>query len=80
MFARVLILAGLAILVWSAVARSSDAHGTRHVVTVRQGDTLWTLAERRYRRGDLREAVWRIEHVNHLAGPDIYVGERLMLP
>lgn len=79
MFARIFVLVGLAILVWSAVARSSDAHGSRRVVTVRPRDTLWAIAERSY-GGDVRAAIWRIEQANHLPGADIRVGERLVLP
>jgi len=79
MFVRIAVLVGLAVLVWSAVARSSDAHGSRRVVTVRPYDTLWTIAERSY-GGDVRDAVWRIERANHLRGADIRVGEHLVLP
>ena len=79
MFVRIAVLVGLAVLVWSAVARSSDAHGNRRVVTVRPYDTLWTIAVRSY-GGDVRDAVWRIERANHLRGADIRVGERLVLP
>lgn len=79
MFVRTLVLAGIAVLVWSAVARSSDAHGNRRVVTVRPYDTLWGIAARSY-GGDVRAAVWQIEKANHLRGADISVGERLVLP
>jgi nucleoid-associated protein YgaU len=79
MFARIAILVGLAVLVWSVAARSSDAHGNRQVITVRPYDTLWSIAERRY-GGDVRDAVWRIERANHLPGADIRAGQRLVLP
>jgi nucleoid-associated protein YgaU len=79
MFVRIGILVALAVLVWSAVARTSDAHGARRVVTVRPYDTLWAIAERNY-GGDVRDAIWRIERANHLSGADISVGERLVLP
>lgn len=76
---RIAVLVGLAVLAWSVMARSSSAHGNRQVVTVHPYDTLWTIAERNY-SGDVREAVWRIERANHLAGADIQVGEKLVLP
>jgi nucleoid-associated protein YgaU len=79
MFARILILVGLAVLVWSVAARSSQAHGARQVVTVKPYDTLWSIAHRHY-AGDVRAAVWRIERANHLPGADIRVGQRLKLP
>jgi len=79
MFVRIVLLAGLAILVWSAVARSSQAHGAKDVVTVRPFDTLWSIAAQHY-GGDVRDAVWRIERANHLHGADLRAGQRLVLP
>jgi len=79
MFVRIAIIVGIAVLAWSAAARSSDAHGARHVVTVRPYDTLWTIAQRQY-GGDVRDAVWRIERANHLPGADVRPGEQLVLP
>ena len=79
MFVRVLLIAGLAVLVWSAVARSSEAHGARQVVTVREYDTLWSIAQRHY-HGDVRDAIWRIERANHLRSPDVHAGQTLVLP
>jgi nucleoid-associated protein YgaU len=67
------------VLVWSAVARSTQAHGAKQVVTVKPSDTLWAIAERHY-GGDVRGAVWRIEQANHLPGADVRVGQRLVLP
>jgi LysM repeat protein len=79
MFVRALLIAGIAVLVWSAVARSSQAHGATHVVTVRPYDTLWSIAQRHY-GGDIRDAIWRIERANHLASADVSAGQRLVLP
>jgi len=79
MFVRILLIAGIAVLCWSAVARSSQAHGARQVVTVRPNDTLWAIAEHRY-GGDVRDAIWRIERANHLSGADVRVGQKLVLP
>ena len=79
MFVRIFILVGVAILVWSAVARSTQAHGAKQVVTVRPNDTLWGIAERYY-GGDVRGAIWRIERANHLSGADVHSGQRLVLP
>jgi nucleoid-associated protein YgaU len=79
MFGRILLIVGIVVLVWSAVARSSEAHGAKQVVTVRPHDTLWSIAERHY-GGDLRDAIWRIERANHLPGADVRAGQRLVLP
>ena len=72
-------MVGIAVLAWSALARSSTAHGPRQVVTVRPYETLWTIAQRQY-GGDVRDAVWRIERANHLQGADVRVGQKLVLP
>jgi hypothetical protein len=79
MFVRILLIAGIAVLVWSAMARSSNAHGAKQVVTVHPYETLWSIAQRHY-AGDVRDAVWQIERANHLPSADVRVGQRLILP
>jgi nucleoid-associated protein YgaU len=79
MFVRIALIVGIAVLAWSALARSSTAHGPKQVVTVRPYDTLWTIAQRRY-CGDVRDAIWRIERANHLQGAEVRVGQTLVLP
>jgi nucleoid-associated protein YgaU len=79
MFVRILLIVAAAVFVWSALARSSNAHGARQVVTVRPYETLWTIGQRHY-GGDVRDAVWRIERANHLHGADVRVGQQLVLP
>ena len=79
MFVKAILLAGLALVLWSAVARPSGAHGKRDVYRVHPYDTLWTIASSHY-GGDVRDAVWQIENVNHLAGAAIRPGELLVLP
>ena len=79
MFGRILILVGVAVLVWSIAAHSSQAHGAKQVVTVKPYETLWSIAQRHY-GGDTRDAIWRIEQANHLSGAEVSVGQRLVLP
>jgi nucleoid-associated protein YgaU len=79
MFVRILLIVGLAVLVWSAMARSSNAHGAKQVVTVRAYETLWSIAQQHY-AGDVRDAVWQIEKANHLPSADVRVGQTLVLP
>jgi nucleoid-associated protein YgaU len=79
MFVRILLIVGIAVLVWSAMARSSTAHGAKQVVTVRAYETLWSIAEKHY-GGDVRDAVWQIEKANHLQSADVRVGQTLVLP
>lgn len=79
MFVRIMLIVGIAVLVWSAMARSSNAHGAKQVVTVRAYESLWSIAQQHY-GGDVRDAVWRIERANHLRSADVRVGQTLVLP
>jgi nucleoid-associated protein YgaU len=79
MFVRILLIVGMAVLVWSAMARSSNAHGAKQVVTVRAYETLWSIAQQHY-GGDVRDGVWQIEKANHLQSADVRVGQTLVLP
>jgi nucleoid-associated protein YgaU len=79
MFGKILLLVGIAVLVWSVTARSSQAHGAKVTVTVHPYETLWTIAQAHY-GGDVRDAVWRIERANHLSGAVITPGQKLVLP
>lgn len=79
MFGRILILVLAAVLVWSVVARSSEAHGQRQVYTVKPYDTLWSIASSHY-AGDVRDAIYRIQDRNHLRGTVLRAGQRIVLP
>jgi nucleoid-associated protein YgaU len=79
MFVRILLIVGMAVLVWSAMARSSNAHGAKQVVTVCAYETLWSIAQQHY-GGDVRDGVWQIEKANHLRSADVRVGQTLVLP
>jgi LysM repeat protein len=79
MFVRIFLIVGIAVLVWSAMARSSTAHGAKQVVTVRPYQTLWSIAQQHY-GGDVRDGVWQIQKANHLQSADVRVGQKLVLP
>jgi LysM repeat protein len=79
MFVRIVLIVGMSVLVWSAMARSSNAHGAKQVVTVRAYETLWSIAQQHY-SGDVRNGVWQIEKANHLRSADVRVGQTLVLP
>jgi hypothetical protein len=76
---RIALIVGAALLVWSITAHASQAHGNRQMIVVRTHQTLWSIAAAHY-AGDVRDAIWRIERANHLAGADIGVGQKLILP
>jgi nucleoid-associated protein YgaU len=76
---RAVILAAVALVLWSILARPSGAHGPKIVYRVKIYDTLWTIAQSHY-GGDVRDAVWQIQQANHLSGQTIVPGEKLILP
>ena len=79
MFAKVLALAVAALVVWTIAARPVVAHGPKTYYSVKQYDSLWSIAAAHY-SGDVRDAVWRIQEANHLPDATIEPGERLLLP
>ena len=79
MFLKIALIAGIALLVWSAAARPSGAHGRKAVYRVKAYDTLWTIASQHY-SGDPSNAIWQIEHANSLGSTTISPGELLVLP
>ena len=79
MFARILLAVGVAVFVWSALVRPAGSHPTKQVYVVEPYDTLWQIASRNY-AGDTRDAVYRIQQANHLAGGTLQVGQTIVLP
>ena len=79
MFARMVIMVGVAVFVWSALVRPAGSHPTRQTVVVKPYDTLWSIAQASY-AGDTRDAVYRIQQANDLSGATLRVGETLVLP
>ena len=79
MFAKTLLIALVLALVVAVSARTSDSAGPEQRYVVKHYDTLWSIATSHY-SGDPREAVWRIEERNGLAGATITPGQVLRLP
>ena len=79
MFGKVLLISLAALVLWGVVARASSGAGPEHVYVVKPHDTLWTIAVKTA-AGDPRDAVWKIQHLNHLAGATIVPGEHLVVP
>ena len=78
MFVKILIIVGIAVLVWSASARSSQAHGAKQVVTVRPYDSLWSIATRLDPTGDPRPLIDHLE--GELGGAPLESGMKLVIP
>jgi LysM repeat protein len=79
MFARILLIALVALVGWAVFARTSS--GAQHPVhyVVKPADTLWSIVQSRY-AGDPRDAIIRVERANHLSGATIVPGQKLLLP
>jgi nucleoid-associated protein YgaU len=79
MFAKMLLATFVLALAVAVSARTSDSAGPEQPYVVKRYDTLWSIATSHY-AGDPREAVWKIEQRNHLAGSTITPGQVLRLP
>jgi LysM repeat protein len=78
MFGRIIVVAALALFLWAALARSSDASGPERRYVVQPYDTLWSIAAQEY--ADPREGVWEIRQRNDLDAATIVPGQVLVLP
>jgi LysM repeat protein len=79
MFVRVLIVAVVALLLWSAAAGRSESAGPQRTYVVQPHDTLWSIAAANY-AGDPREGVWKLRERNRIVNGLILPGQRLVLP
>lgn len=79
MFARIVTVVLVAVVLWAVLARDTGAGSHPRYHTVRQGETLWSIAAASY-AGDPREGVWKLQTRNGLAGATIVPGQRLVLP
>ena len=71
-------LLGLGATAVKAVGPRSARPVWSHVVT--PGETLWSIAGAAAPSRDRRETVYRLIDANHLHGPIIRAGQRLVLP
>lgn len=82
----VVVLLGLTLAVLTAFGPHSAATGQVGVpvqtrtVEVGSGDTLWEIAARVAKPGQVREAVHQIEELNALSGPGLTVGQEIAVP
>ena len=85
---RVLLLAALVAVLFGAFslgrsvseAAPPSAQPAQHLVTVQQGDSLWTLAQRVAPDNDPREVVALIRDLNDLSSAGLTPGQQLVLP
>lgn len=77
------LLAVLVMLLPGLSAQASDDASespAQSLVTVRQGDSLWTVAQRSMPQLDTRSAVIELRKANGLKGSDLVVGQQLVVP
>jgi LysM repeat protein len=79
MFLRLVLVLGVALLVWAVLVRPSEGAGHERTHVVRPADTLWSIAVAHY-GGDPREAVWQLRQRNGLDGTLLRPGQKLVLP
>jgi LysM repeat protein len=79
MFGRIVIVVLVAVVLWAVLARDTGAGPHPRYHTVRQGETLWSIAAASY-AGDPREGVWKLQSRNGISGATIVPGQRLLLP
>ncbi len=85
---RVLLLTALVAVLFGAFslgrsvseAAAPGGEPAAHVVTVEQGDSLWTLARRAAPDHDPRDVVAQIREINDLASSGLVPGQQLVLP
>lgn len=72
----VLFLPGMSAEASRGVTESSP----QSVVTVRPGDSLWSVAKRTMPEMDTRSAVIELRKANSLSGPNLVAGQKLVVP
>ena len=86
--ARLAVVASLSILllsgfsIFNGASASSDASVTSPYIkiSVKPGETLWSIAAMVASEGDRRDMVAEIVEVNHLKNPELYAGQKLYIP
>ncbi len=72
------------IIVVSTIFFASSAYGYEikqyDTVTVKSGDTLWTIAKKYRKSGDVRRLIHAIKKANKLESSMIYTGDQLLVP
>jgi len=49
------------------------------IIKINSGDTLWDIAERYNKKGDIREYIHRIMEINDLENSEIKAGDELVI-
>lgn len=63
-----------------ATSSYGSAEKQYETITVQSGDTLWEIADRYNKGGDIRRIIYEIKEANNLTGSMIYAGDILRIP
>lgn len=71
-------------IVLSTILFATSSYGSAEkqyeTITVQRGDTLWEIADRYNKGGDIRKVIYEIKKSNNLTGSIIYEGDILRIP
>lgn len=74
----------IALVLSATLFASTRAYGYQDVkytvLTVREGDTLWSIASEHFKEGDIRKHIYDIKKLNKLTTSEIYAGTELIIP
>jgi len=77
----ILLLSGFAAMTGASAGSTDTAIPTPYVkVSVKPGDTLWSIAESIAPSGDRRSLVADIVEINHLSSPELQAGQKIYIP
>jgi len=74
------VLCAAALMLVPRLVAVASVSGEPRVHVVQSGETLWGLAAQNTAEGDPRDYVDRLREVNRLSTPQIFPGQRLLLP
>jgi len=75
-----ILFAVTALIIGSVSSNGKNAKREYRTITVRQGDTLWGIADKYRGKTEIREYIYQIKKLNNLDNATIYAGQKLSLP
>ena len=79
-FMMIFILVGVFMSMIITAGASQAVKDDYEEIKVKQGDTLWTIAQNHFPEKDIREYIYNIKKLNDLNNDYIYAGQMLKLP
>lgn len=77
------IIIALTIII-SIISFASSVYGYEvkqyDTIIIEKGDTLWTIAQKYNKKGDIRKLIFEIKKANNLESSIIYAGDQLLVP